>query len=183
MTFANAYSLYRSPVGTWLLLSDGDALTGVYPETHAALPDMSGFRRDDHFFTGVIDQLGAYFAGRLTEFTVKLAPQGTGFQRRVWAALQEIPLGATTTYGCLAAHLGAPSASRAVGSANAKNPISIIIPCHRVVGTSGVLTGYAGGLEMKRWLLEHEGSARRALGGVTPLGLAAVTRHAAQLAL
>ena len=113
-----------------------------------------------------------------------LVAQGTEFQRRVWNALREIPLGATTHYGALAAHLGAPTASRAVGSANAKNPISLIVPCHRVVGATGKLTGYAGGLELKQWLLDHESTtARRSAGGVTPVGLAAVSPRAVQLKL
>jgi methylated-DNA-[protein]-cysteine S-methyltransferase len=118
------------------------------------------------------------------DFTVRLAPKGTHFQRRVWDALREIPLGTTTNYGALAAHLGMPSASRAVGAANGKNPISLILPCHRVVGAGGALTGYAGGLELKQWLLEHEATtARRSAGGVTPIALAAVAPRAAQLTL
>ena len=183
MAFGSTYSRCTSPVGPWLLVSDGEALTGVYPESHRAIPDTEPWRRDDAFFAGVRDQLIAYFAGRLTHFTVKLAARGTPFQRRVWDALQEIPLGTTTTYGALATHLGSPTASRAVGSANGKNPLSLVVPCHRVVGATG-LTGYAGGLELKQWLLEHEATtARRSAGGVTPIGLAAITRHAAQLTL
>ncbi len=184
MAYVTTYTRCTSPVGNWLLVSDGEALTGVYPESHRAVPDTDGWKRDDAFFAGVRDQLIAYFAGRLTTFTVKLSARGTHFQRRVWDALREIPLGTTTTYGALAAHLGSPTASRAVGAANGKNPISLIVPCHRVVGTSGTLTGYAGGLELKQWLLEHEAtSARRAFCGVTPVGLAAVARRAVQLTL
>jgi len=179
------YSRFRSPVGHWLLVSDGKSLTGAYPESHRAVPDVTdAWHRDDAFFAGVRDQLAAYFAGRLVDFTVPLAPDGTAFQRRVWNALREIPLGATTNYGALAAHVGAPTASRAVGAANAKNPISLIVPCHRVVGATGLLTGYAGGLELKQWLLEHEATtARRSAGGVTPIGLAAVSPRAVQLKL
>lgn len=185
MKAVTTYSRYRSPIGTWLLLSDGQSLTGVFPESHRAVPEVTpGWLKDDAFFAGVRDQLTAYFAGRLMDFTVRIAPHGTPFQRKVWAALQEIPLGHTTSYGALATHLGNPSASRAVGAANGKNPISLIVPCHRVVGTSGTLTGYAGGLELKQWLLEHEATtARRSAGGVTPVALAAVERRAVQLTL
>lgn len=185
MPSVTLFSRYSSPIGAWLLVSDGESLTGVFPESHRAVPTVTdGWRRDDAFFAGVRDQLGAYFAGRLTDFTVRLAAKGTAFQRRVWDALREIPSGTTTTYGALAAHLGQPTAARAVGTANGRNPISLIVPCHRVVGTGGALTGYAGGLELKAWLLEHEATmARRLGGGVTPLGLVAVTPRAAQLTL
>lgn len=157
------YGIVESPVGALLLTSDGSGLTGLYPHTHRSPPIMSAmWRRNDAFFTGVRDQLEAYFDGRLTRFEVSLAPEGTPFQRRVWEALVEIPYGTTVTYGELAARLGKPSGSRAVGLANGKNPISLIVPCHRVVGANGKLTGYAGGLEMKRWLLDHEaGIAQR----------------------
>lgn len=101
-------------------------------------------------------QLAEYFAGERAEFDIPLAPRGTGFQRLVWAALEQIPFGETRSYGELAAGLGRPSASRAVGAANGKNPISILVPCHRVIAGSGALTGYAGGLAAKRWLLAHE---------------------------
>lgn len=184
MPFVTTFSRCHSPVGSWLLVSDGQALTGMYPESHRAVPSTDGWRRDDAWFAGVRDQLIAYFAGRLTKFSVPLAAAGTKFQKRVWAALSEIPLGATATYGNIASHLGAPSSSRAVGAANGKNPISLIVPCHRVVGADGSLTGYAGGVELKQWLLEHEATtARRSCGGVTPIGLAAVTRHATQVVL
>jgi methylated-DNA-[protein]-cysteine S-methyltransferase len=181
--FVTSYSRCPSPIGVWLLVSDGESLTGVYPESHRAVPDVTdGWRKDDAFFAGVRDQLGAYFSGRLMDFTVRLAPKGTHFQRRVWDALREIPLGQTTSYGALASHLGSPSSSRAVGAANGKNPISLIVPCHRVIGSSGLLTGYAGGLELKQWLLEHEATtARRSAGGVTPVSLAAVAPRARQV--
>lgn len=150
------FSTLESPVGELLLVSDGSALTGLYPESHRAAPSTAGWVRDDALFTGVRDQLREYFAGRLTHFEVKLAPQGTGFQKQVWSALRELPFGEKQSYGALATKLGMPNASRAVGMANGKNPISIIVPCHRVVGSNGALTGYAGGVEMKQWLLEHE---------------------------
>ena len=102
-------------------------------------------------------QLREYFAGERTVFDLPLAPEGTAFQRLVWTALTKIPFGETRTYGQQASLIKRPSASRAVGAANGRNPIGIIVPCHRVIGTNGSLTGYAGGLAMKQWLLEHEG--------------------------
>lgn len=157
-----SYSRYVSPVGPWLLLSDGTSLTGVFPETHHTVPLISdGWRRDDAFFTGVRDQLDAYFAGRLTNFSVRLGARGTPFQHKVWDALRKIPAGTTTTYGELAAQLGQPTAARAVGAANGKNPLSLIVPCHRVVGCGGSLTGYAGGVKLKQWLLDHEATMAR----------------------
>lgn len=104
-------------------------------------------------------QLREYFAGERTVFDLPLAPRGTEFQRRVWSALLEIPAGATCFYGEIAARVGRPSASRAVGAANGQNPLVVVVPCHRVVGANGTLTGYGGGLDRKRWLLEHETSA------------------------
>ncbi|MFT3710341.1 MAG: methylated-DNA--[protein]-cysteine S-methyltransferase [Archangium sp.] len=183
MAFVTTYSRCHSPIGSWLLVSDGERLTGVFPESYRALPATDGWRRDDEWFAGVRDQLIAYFAGRLTKFSVPLRARGTTFQQKVWTALDEIPLGATTTYGGLASHLGSPTAVRAVGSAIGKNPILLIVPCHRVVAADGGVGGYAGGTELKSWLLEHEKTARRACGGVTPIGLAAVTPRAKQLVL
>jgi len=103
-------------------------------------------------------EMEEYFAGARKVFTMNTAPQGSAFQKQVWALLRQIPLGETRTYGQLAAELGVPNAARAVGRANATNPISIVVPCHRVVGASGALTGYAGGLPIKKWLLEFEGA-------------------------
>ena len=103
-----------------------------------------------------VEQLAAYFAGELRVFDLPLGAEVTGFQRLVWRALGTIPFGETRTYGAIAHAIGRPSASRAVGAANGRNPISIIVPCHRVIGASGELTGYAGGVEMKQWLLAHE---------------------------
>ena len=185
MALVTSYTRYSSPIGSWLLLSDGQALTGVFPESHRAVPEVTeAWRRDDAFFAGIRDQLTAYFAGRLTDFTVRLGVRGTSFQRRVWAALRDIPAGTTTTYAALASHLGHPAAARAVGSANGRNPLLLIVPCHRVVGAAGAPTGYAGGLELKQWLLDHEATmARRARGGVTPIALAAISRGAVQLTL
>ena len=104
-----------------------------------------------------IDELTAYVAGELREFTVPLDPRGTAFQRRVWQAVAAVPFGVTKSYRDIAVALGQPTATRAVGLANGANPLPIIIPCHRIIGSNGTLTGYGGGLEMKRWLLRHEG--------------------------
>jgi len=106
-------------------------------------------------------QLAEYFAGERREFELVTAPDGSEFQRRVWSALREIPFGETTSYGELAAALGRPGASRAVGRANATNPVCLVTPCHRVIGKDGSLTGFGGGIEKKRWLLEHESAQRR----------------------
>ncbi len=112
--------------------------------------------RDHDALAGVSGQLRQYFAGRRRSFDLPLAPAGTAFQQRVWMALREIPLGTTTTYGHIASMVGRPAAARAVGAANGRNPISIVVPCHRVVGADGSLTGYASGVARKRWLLDHE---------------------------
>jgi methylated-DNA-[protein]-cysteine S-methyltransferase len=157
MTTVTCFATMKSPVGPLLLTSDGVSLTGLFPESHRDVPPRtSAWKRDDAWFSGVRDQLNAYFQGRLTRFEVPVAPEGTAFQQKVWTALKAIPCGATATYGELARKLGSPQSSRAVGLAAGKNPISIIIPCHRLIGADGALTGYAGGLDMKRWLLEHE---------------------------
>jgi methylated-DNA-[protein]-cysteine S-methyltransferase len=157
MTTVTCFATMKSPVGTLLLTSDGVSLTGLFPESHQDVPPRtSSWRRDDRWFSGVRDQLGAYFQGKLTRFEVPLAPEGTPFQQKVWTALQAIPCGQTSTYGELARRLGSPQSSRAVGLATGRNPVSIIVPCHRLIGADGSLTGYAGGLDMKRWLLEHE---------------------------
>src|SRR5262249_52747144 len=112
---------------------------------------------DETRFTSVCEQLAAYFAKELREFDVPLAPAGTEFQKKVWHELRQIPHGETISYGELACRIKQPAASRAVGRANGQNPISIIVPCHRVIGANGTLTGYGGGLDRKRWLLQHEG--------------------------
>lgn len=150
------FTTLPSPVGRLLLVATDAGLRGLYPETHRAPPPTAGWRRDDARFGAARAQLEAYFAGARCRFELPLAPEGTPFQRRVWEALTGIACGATTTYGALAGQLGTPKGARAVGLATGQNPVSIIVPCHRLVGADGSLTGYAGGLEMKRWLLEHE---------------------------
>jgi methylated-DNA-[protein]-cysteine S-methyltransferase len=147
------YTTYPSPVGDLLLFGDGAALTGLY------LRGEPSGRRADEPFAAVCEQLDAYFAGELDRFDVPLAPSGTEFQLRVWEELLRIPFGETISYGELAERIGNPRTVRAVGLANGRNPISIIVPCHRVIGADGSLVGYGGGLERKRWLLEHEAVA------------------------
>ncbi len=155
------WTLLPSPVGDLLATSsDGEALASLLFSPHerafAALADPV---RDDGLalFADVADQLGGYFARERRAFDLPLAPHGSDFQQRVWAALREIPYGTTCSYGAIAARLGlGPQASRAVGSANGSNPIPVVVPCHRVVGADGSLTGFAGGLARKRLLLDLE---------------------------
>ena len=151
------YGMMTSPLGELMLISDGEALTGLYMvdnQKHAARRAQA--IRDDAALKRPLAQLQAYFAGELREFDLPLAAAGTAFQQRVWRALCDIPYGETISYGELARRIGQPTASRAVGLANGQNPISIVVPCHRVIGADGTLTGYGGGLPRKRWLLAHE---------------------------
>jgi methylated-DNA-[protein]-cysteine S-methyltransferase len=146
-----------SPVGEILLTEEDDALTGLFLPAEQRAPEP-GSDEGGAFLGDVRDQLGAYFAGDRRAFDISLAPPGTAWQRRVWDELGRIPYGATITYAELARRADNPTAIRAAGAANGRNPISIVIPCHRVVGTDGRLTGYSGGLDAKRWLLDHEGA-------------------------
>jgi methylated-DNA-[protein]-cysteine S-methyltransferase len=151
------YGVAPSPVGPLLLSGDERALSGLWfaDEPPAARAEWC---RDDDRFRAEVRQLAEYFAGERTAFDIALRLEGAAFDRRVWDALREIPHGSTATYGELAGRVGAPGRARAVGSANARNPIAIVVPCHRVIGATGALTGYAGGLERKRALLVHEGA-------------------------
>ncbi|GLZ44415.1 methylated-DNA--protein-cysteine methyltransferase [Actinomycetospora sp. NBRC 106375] len=152
-----SHTVTASPLGPLTLRADDGVLSGLYMTDHRHGPAAETLGpRDDDGLPAVREQLAAYFAGDLKDFDLPLALRGTAFQERVWAALREIPYGATSTYGELAASIGAPSASRAVGLANGRNPISIVVPCHRVVGSTGALTGYGGGTERKRALLDLE---------------------------
>lgn len=148
-------ALVPSPIGELTVTADADGITGLYMEgdPHAL---ASARPTDNPLLAKARGQLDAYFAGRLTAFDLPLNLKGTPFQQRVWSSLQTIPFGRTTSYGALAAALGQPTAMRAVGLANGRNPVSIIVPCHRVIGADGSLTGYGGGIERKRWLLAHE---------------------------
>jgi methylated-DNA-[protein]-cysteine S-methyltransferase len=155
-------STVASPIGPLTLVAAGGALAGVYMDAQRHLPAVVASARpasqglDAIPLAAAASQLAEYFAGRRTEFDLPVEMAGTDFQRRVWAALREIPYGETVSYGELARELGQASASRAVGLANGKNPVSVIVPCHRVVGSDGSLTGYGGGLDRKRFLLDLE---------------------------
>jgi len=156
------YTVVASPLGDLVVWGDGDTLSGLsFADSQKAAVVDPSWDRADTSFAEVAAQLRAYFAGERTEFTLKLDPHGTAFQRRVWDALEKIPFGTTTTYGQIAAELGDPRSTRAVGLANGRNPIAIIIPCHRLIGADGNLTGYGGGMDRKRWLLAHESGAVR----------------------
>ena len=146
--------LVQSPIGPLALQSDGQALTALrFGSTGDEAPQASC-----PVLEQAAQELREYFSGGRKVFTIPLSPTGTDFQRSVWSALLDVPYGATTTYGAIAAALGNPRACRAVGLANNRNPIPIFVPCHRVVGSDGRLTGYAGGLDVKRFLLELEGA-------------------------
>ncbi len=145
------------PLGTATLVASGDGLAALYldDERHRRTAE-SGWPRDDAALAPVAEQVRAYFARELRVFDVALAPAGTPFQRRVWAALLEVPYAGTTTYGELAAEVGSPAAARAVGTTMRRTPVSVIIPCHRVVGADGLSRSSGGRIDHKRWLLEHE---------------------------
>lgn len=158
------HSFYSSPIGELLLTSDGEALTGLTMCQRRGKPARepeAGCRRDDSAFKSVCEQLAAYFRGELRDFEFPLRMAGTPFQRLVWEGLRAIPYGSTVSYADLALRIGRPGASRAVGSANGRNPIAIVVPCHRVIAADGSLGGYGGGLDRKDWLLEHEGAVRK----------------------
>jgi methylated-DNA-[protein]-cysteine S-methyltransferase len=160
------YDTVPSPVGDLLLTAEDAGLTRVYFEQHLHADRVHPHWQAAENGTGPAAdllavarrELAAYFAGDLTEFTVALAPAGTAFQQRVWTALRGIAFGDTASYAEIARRIGAPDAVRAVGAANGRNPLSIVVPCHRVIGADGSLTGFGGGIERKRWLLQHEGA-------------------------
>ncbi len=155
-----SYALIDSPIGTLTLAGSDDAIHGIHfgvrresatfkePTDAAALPNGA--------LAAAAAQIRAYFAGELREFDLPLAPRGTPFQQSVWDHLRGIPFGETTTYSAIAQAIGRPSAVRAVGAANGANPLPLVVPCHRVVGSNGSLTGFGGGIDVKRWLLDHE---------------------------
>jgi methylated-DNA-[protein]-cysteine S-methyltransferase len=147
----------RTPIGELTLTASDAALTGIYfPGSRVAPP--AGHDGPNGILDQACDQLTEYFAGQRIAFNVPLAAAGSEFEHRVWDLLRAIPYGSTTSYGALAQRLGDLTLARAVGAANGKNPIPIIVPCHRVIGTNGDLTGFGGGIERKRWLLQHEGA-------------------------
>jgi methylated-DNA-[protein]-cysteine S-methyltransferase len=165
------WTVLDSPIDSLLLVGDETGLRELWMQPHDQRrgPPADAVRDDDALATPVT-QLREYFAGERRSFDLPLSPQGTAFQQKVWLALREIPYGRTTTYGEIATDLGQPTASRAVGLANGRNPLAVIVPCHRVIGANGSLTGFGGGLPRKRWLLDHE---RAMLGevGAAPAGL------------
>lgn len=156
------HTVIDSPVGPLTIVAEDGQIRCLYMDLQRHRPhdeelgEPDRWGRDGEPFKAAADQLDTYFSGELTTFDLPLAPRGSEFQQRVWAALQEIPYGQTESYGELAERIGSPAAARAVGLANGKNPIGIIIPCHRVVGSNGNLTGYGGGLDRKRRLLDLE---------------------------
>jgi methylated-DNA-[protein]-cysteine S-methyltransferase len=161
MSAPTSFTLVESPVGELLVTADAAGrLTRLHFPDHLRQPATpSEWVHDEHAFTELRRQLAAYFAAELQRFDLDLAPRGTPFQLRVWSALRTIPYGATASYGEIARAVGQPGAARAVGGANNRNPIAIVIPCHRVIGAGGSLTGYGGGLDRKRRLLALEAGA------------------------
>jgi methylated-DNA-[protein]-cysteine S-methyltransferase len=154
------YTKLDSPLGELLLVGEGQSLHGLYmQEGRTAIRVRAGWREAEEPFAAAGTQLAEYFAGRRRSFDLPLTMTGNTFERRVWSALQEIPYGESISYGEVARRIGQPTAARAVGLANGRNPISVIVPCHRVIGADGSLTGYGGGLERKRFLLDLEAGA------------------------
>lgn len=163
------HTTMTSPVGELTIVATDDGLRAIlWPLDGAERVHVGESREDpDHaVLRATVDQLVEYFAGERLQFDLPLDPVGSDFQQEAWAALREIPYGETVSYGEQAARLGDRNKARAVGAANGKNPISIVVPCHRVIGASGSLTGFAGGLDAKIWLLDHE---RRHAGHTLPL--------------
>lgn len=151
-----SYRTIESPIGLLTLAGRDGVLTNLRMVDQTYEPNRAGWSPEPRAFGAAVEQLGAYFAGELTVFDIELELRGTEFQRRVWQALLTIPYGETRSYGKIAAQIGAPGSARAVGWANGHNPIAIVVPCHRVIGASGSLTGYGGGLDRKRTLLDLE---------------------------
>lgn len=151
------YTYMKSPNGSILLARKEAGLIRInFQEGKTPFTPGEGWRHEDAPLLEAIDQLRAYFYGERNDFDLPLAAEGTSFQQKVWDALRRIPCGATTTYGDIARQIGRPTASRAVGAANGRNPLPIVVPCHRVIGANGQLTGFAGGLKLKKALLDHE---------------------------
>lgn len=159
----NFHTIIESPIGPLLLISDGDHLTGVYMDPHKGGPWLPTGSREDAcnpVLQLAAEQLGAYFAGGLRQFDLPLLGQGTEFQRQCWQQLSLIPYAETISYGEMARRVGDPKACRAVGAANGRNPISIVVPCHRVIGANGSLVGFGGGLDRKAKLIGFEKAVR-----------------------
>ncbi len=161
------YRTIDSPIGTLTLAGHGNVLTHLRMVDQTYEPNRADWSPDPGAFDDVVDQLAAYFAGELTDFDIAFDLRGTDFQRRVWEALLTIPYGETRSYGQIALQIGAPGSARAVGLANGHNPIAIVVPCHRVIGAGGSLTGYGGGLDRKRTLLDLERARARSNSHLT----------------
>ena len=162
ITIATYWTMLDSPLGPLLMTAGETGISGLYMDTdlEGHIGPGADWVEDAARFEEARRQLDEYFAGHRAEFDLPLSPRGTAFQREVWAALRTIPYGEVRSYGQIAAQIGRPGASRAVGLANGRNPISVIVPCHRVIGASGALTGYGGGLPRKRLLLDLEARGR-----------------------
>lgn len=159
---STTHTTIQSPIGELILVAEDATLSGVYFPGHWTRPDPATFgARSEHRLEAVEEQLAEYFAGERTRFELPTSARGDAFQRQVWDLIDRIPYGQTTTYGELASELGNPTLARKVGNAVGHNPLSVIVPCHRVVGKDGKLTGYAGGLERKRFLLDLEARRER----------------------
>lgn len=168
------YSHMDSPIGRLLLAGDEGGLRLIsFPTGSRTRSVEPGWTENETPFVETKRQLAAYFAGTLTEFDLPLAPQGTPFQLSVWRALRQIPYGETVSYGAIAEAIGRPNASRAVGAANGANPLPIVVPCHRVIGSTGKLTGFGGGLDTKAALLALEGARKEPADGQRELALTA----------
>ncbi len=151
------YDYLDTPIGPLLLVADEQGLCRIdFPRAEQGDRIQSNWRRDRRYLGAAVAQLKAYFEGRLHAFDLVLAARGTQFRKVVWNELARIPYAQTISYGELARRIGAPAASRAVGAANGANPLPIVVPCHRVIGANGTLTGFGGGLPIKQWLLDHE---------------------------
>jgi len=158
----NYYTIAPSPLGEMTLQANDEGILGIWFTTQTTRPDDLGQENANHAVLSLaLTQLDEYFTGKRTQFDLPIAAKGTAFQMQVWQALTTIPYGETWSYQELANAIGNPKAVRAVGLANGKNPVSIVVPCHRVIGKNGKLTGYAGGIERKRWLLERESNQGR----------------------
>ena len=156
-TIVKQYCYYQSPIGTLLLIGTDGILEELhFPSSLEQVHIAEEWQNNEASFKQTLQQLAEYFAGKRQKFDLKISPKGTAFQERVWQELCRIPFGGTASYGEIAERIGNPKACRAVGMANAKNPIPIIVPCHRVIGKDGSLTGFGGGLEIKEQLLKLE---------------------------
>jgi methylated-DNA-[protein]-cysteine S-methyltransferase len=157
---AGYYVCMESPYGEIVITSNGKALTGLYSKNNSYFPDARKGIYAPKYFDVIVKQLNEYFLGKRQSFDLPLELEGTEFQKQVWDALLTIPYGVTKSYGEIAQQINNTKAVRAVGTAAGKNPIGIIVPCHRMIGANGSLTGYNGGIEVKKWLLQHEGAIK-----------------------